>query len=111
MPQASQIFAGQVFVTNPFVTNSLLRLDILEQRFSQQIEESIDEATQACGLHFKIYEAHLLNALLKRAASYQFPHNELFKRVAEQQGFKLDYQHYLLAKKTASALMDNIING
>ncbi|WP_085597445.1 MULTISPECIES: hypothetical protein [unclassified Pseudomonas] len=111
MPQATQIFAGQVFVTNPFVSSSFLRLDILEQRFAEQIEEFQEEAMHACGLYFEIYEAHLLNSLYKQVASYQFPHDELFKRVAAQQGIKLDNQHHLLAKKAALALMGNIYEG
>jgi hypothetical protein len=108
MSQATQVFNGVMFVTNPFLPRSFLRVDILEKKFAEIIERISKDALSGCGQNFEPYETRVLSSLRARAASLQFPHDEMFKREAQRKGFKLDDKNYLAAQAASLALMEEL---
>ena len=111
MPQVTQAFNGVMFITNPFetrVAGALIRVDVLERRFADSIKASSDHAMRGCGLHFELYELNLLTSLRNKYAKLTFPHDQLFKREAERQGFQLDDEHFRSLEEAASSLWEDI---
>ncbi len=91
---ATQAFNGVMFITNLSVPKAFIRVDVLERRYADTIKASSKAASDRCGQHFELYEFGLLNALREQYAALPFPHDQLFKREAERQGFRLDDDHY-----------------
>lgn len=109
MPQATQAFNGIMFITNPFekqAAAAFIRVDVLERRFADSIKASSNLAVHRCGHRYELYEMYLLNTLRDQFAALTFPHDQLFKREAERQGFQLDDERYHAVKEVASTLWE-----
>lgn len=111
MSQATQVFNGVMFITNPFqkrVAGAFIRVDVLERRFAVSIKASSHLALDRCGQHFELYEMSLLTMLRDQYAALTFPHDQLFKREAERQGFQLDDEYYRAVQEASSDLWEEI---
>lgn len=114
MSQATQVFNSVMFITNPFekrVAGAFIRLDVLERRFADLIKASSDLALEQFGQLHVLYEMSLLSTLRNAYAALTFPHNMLFEREAQRQGFQLDMENYLAAHKAAAILRKEIDEG
>lgn len=114
MSQATQVFNGVMFITNPFekrVAGAFIRVDVLERRFAESIKASSDLAQDQFGQLHELYEMSMLSTLLDEHAALPFPHNQLFKREAERQGFRLDTERYRAEQEVTSNLRKAIDEG
>lgn len=100
MSHSTQVFHGALFVTHPFVPRSFLRIDVLERLFAEMI--TTIEATVPYPAN-RFGNVHTLTQLQAKAASFSFPHDELFKREAERKGYKLNSKDYSAALVAAAA--------
>ncbi|WP_047305784.1 hypothetical protein [Pseudomonas fluorescens] len=107
MSQATQVFNGVMFITNPFekrVAGAFIRVDVLERRFAESIKACSDRAQDRFGQLRIFYEMSMLSTLREKHAALPFPHNKLFERVAERQGFQLDIERYRAEQEATSNL-------
>ncbi|WP_438299554.1 hypothetical protein [Pseudomonas sp. NMS19W] len=108
MIHATQSFNGVMFITNPSVPRAFIRVDVLERRYADTIKAISESASDRCGQHFELYELGLLSSLREQYTALTFPHDQLFKREAERQGFLLDNEHYRAVQEAASNLWEDI---
>lgn len=114
MPQATQVFNGVMFITNPFekqVAGAYIRVDVLERKFAESIKASSDRALDRFGQLHLLCEMSILSMLRDTCAALSFPHDKLFEREAERQGFKLNVERYRAEQDAASSIRKAIEEG
>ena len=114
MSQATQVFNGVMFITNPFekrVAGAFIRVDVLERRFAESIKASVDPTLNLLDPFRVFYKASLLSRLRNECAALPFPHDKLFEREAERQGYKLDIERYRAEQEAAAELRKAIDEG
>ncbi|QCI14091.1 hypothetical protein E6B08_23305 [Pseudomonas putida] len=115
MSQATQVFNGVMFITNPFeerAAGAFIRVDVLERRFATSIKadwELMLERHNSVPIfnigpcpRFHLYKKSMISALRDQYQELPFPHNQLFNREAERQGFQLDMENYLAVQEAAA---------
>lgn len=125
MSQATQVFNGVMFITNPFekrAAGAFIRVDVLERRFAKSIKTNWELMLERhnyvpllfnigpCPL-FQLYKKSMIRTLRDQYQKLPFPHNLLFNREADRQGFQLDMENYLAEQEAAVELRKTIEEG
>ncbi|MDZ4017396.1 hypothetical protein [Pseudomonas sichuanensis] len=100
MSNATQVFQGVLFVNHPLIPRAFLRIDVLEQLFAEMITTIVATVPYPANRYRHV---HTLTELQAKAASFSFPHDELFRREAERKGYKLNSKDYCAALVAAAA--------